>query len=273
MDDSCNLISPTDRRCASDTVIDAVAALRLANQAAASALGYRGCDGARDVAADALVLLLEKKKPFHRWSILATVKHLARRALRIAASTRPAPAPSLPEGEDDDLVEASWDAPEESGPPSEPALPFSRTFADGSTARLDGALCEADVADLTLEHPDGSVLRGGEALDAAHRLLLAERYDTAGAQHAGNARRAVAALPRDALLLSVAGLPWREALARLATHGIHVSRDGLRSGQRAARRRCAGRSAHDQAHVVALDPRARPAVRGALPRREEVREG
>jgi len=100
------------------------------------------------------------------------------------------------------------------------------------------------VAALTLERPDGAVLRGRAALEVAHRLLLEERHGAAGPRQASNARRAVAALDRDALLLSVVGLPWQEALARLAAQGVVVTRDGLRSGQRAARRRCMGLAAH-----------------------------
>jgi hypothetical protein len=243
-------------------VVDPVAALHLANQAATRKLRHDSSDGARDVAADALALLLEKKKPFHRWSILAAVKHLARHASRLTPSARPAPASLLSEGEEEP-TEASVAAPQEDELPIAQAQRFSRTFADGSIARLDGALCEADAADLTLERADGSVLRGREALDAAHRLLLAERSGAGGARQAGNARRTVTALSRDALLLSVTGLPWREALARLAERGIHVSRDGLRSGQRAARRRCMGLAAHDGARAATPDRGARSAAGGA----------
>ena len=39
----------------------------------------------------------------------------------------------------------------------------------------------------------------------------------------------------------------------LAERGVHVSRDGLRSGQRAARLRCMGLAAHDGARAAAPD--------------------
>ena len=246
---SCgDVIGRADPRGSPDPVTDPAAALRLANKAAARALRCRAHGRARDVAADALLLLLEKRKPFCRSSIVATVKHLARRASRRAALEQPLPA-DWREGEGDP-AEAS--APETSEPPAPRGQPFSRTFADGSTARIDGGLCEADVAALTLERADGSVLRDREALHAAHRLLLAERFGAGGARQAVNARRAATALSRDALLLAVAGLPWREALARLAAQGVHVSRDGLRSGQRAARLRCAGRAAHERSRAPDL---------------------
>ncbi|AUX41726.1 uncharacterized protein SOCE26_031490 [Sorangium cellulosum] len=243
MGDSHDLVSPPDPRCASGAAVEPATALRLANKAAARARRHPNADDARDVAADALVLFLEKKRPLCERSILAAIKHLTRRASRRAALDWAARALARQE-EESDLAQASLDAPDGSGPPAERGQPFSRTFADGSTVRLDGALCEADIVDLTLERPDGSVIRGREALDAAHRSLLAERASACGARQVGNARRAVAALSRDALLLSVVGLPWQEALAQLAAHGVHVSRDGLRSGQRAARLRCMGLAAH-----------------------------
>lgn len=243
MEGSFDFTGPPDPRYALEAAVDPVTALRLASQAATRALRHGGSDVARDVAAGALTLLLEKKMHFSPRSIRATVKHLARRTAR-ADLARPALAPSTLEGEDL-LAEGPVDAPEESGLAGEPEAPRSRTFACGSRVRLDGSLCEADISDLTLERADGSVLRDREALAAAHRLLLAERACAAGGtQQGGNAHRANEALSRDALLLSVAGLPWQEALARLAGLGVHVSRDGLRSGQRAARRRCMGLAAH-----------------------------
>jgi hypothetical protein len=253
MDYPWDFTGPPDPRCAFDAVVEPVMALQVASRAAARALRHGGSDVARDVAAGALALLLEKKMPLSPASICATVKHLARRGSRLAALARPAPAPPTLEGEED-LAEIRVDAPEVSGSAREPAPPFSRTFACGSIVRLDGAICEADLPDLTLERPDGSVLRGRDALSAAHRLLLAERSSAAGEQQAGNTHRAIEALSRDALLLSVAGLSWQEALARLAGLGVHVSRDGLRSGQRAARRRVRGLAAHDRC-VSALPPR------------------
>ena len=102
----------------------------------------------------------------------------------------------------------------------------------------------ADIPALKLRLRDGAVLCGHAALEGAQRLLLEERHRGAAPGQTSNARRAVAALERDALLLSVAGVPWREALDRLAAQGVVVTRDGLRSGLRAARRRCMGLAAH-----------------------------
>ena len=142
MEGSFDFTDPTDPRYALEAVVDPVTALRLAIQAATRALRYGGSDGARDVAAGALTLLLEKKMHFSPRSIWATVKHLARRASR-ADLARPALASSTLEGEDL-LAEGRVAAPEESGPAGEPEAPFSRTFACGSRVRLDGSICEAE---------------------------------------------------------------------------------------------------------------------------------
>lgn len=242
---------------APDVVLDPGCALGLANRAAQRALS-RICPAsasaaARDIAADALALLLEKRKSLVRRTILATIKHLVRRhASRLVAGLQLRRTQEPSEEEEKAAVSPTLDDPEAHEPT--PAQPLSRTFADGSTARLgevtwterlDGSVCEADIDDLMLRRPDGSILYGRAALHAAHQLLLEERRGSARQNQAGNVGRAIAALRRDALLLSVVGLPWQEALARLRAAGVHITRDGLRSGQRAARLRCMGLAAHN----------------------------
>lgn len=231
-----------------DITLDPPAALRMARRAAARALSRirAACcsDSAEEIAADAVALLLEKNMPLLQRSVFSTVKHLAQRAACRFASGRDGITVPLPE-EDDARAGLDCSAQEEGA--AAPAETFSRTFADGSIAWLAGSFCEADINDFTLVRPDGATLRGRVALDAAHRVLLEERHGASGSRHAGNARRAVEALPRDARLLAVSGLPWRDALAQLAQEGIHISRDGLRSGQRAARLRCMGLTAHEAA--------------------------
>lgn len=238
-----------------DIALDPSAALRVARRAAARALSRAraacASDSAEEIAADAVALLLEKNMPLHARSVFSTVKHLAQRAACRFASGRDGTTVPLPE-EDDAPGGLDCSAQEEGA--AAPAETFSRTFADGSMAWLAGAFCEADIIDLTLSRPDGSTLRGRAALEAAHRLLIEERHGAAGSRHARYARRAVESLPRDAQLLAVSGLPWQEALAQLAHLGIHISRDGLRSGQRAARLRCMGLTAHDAARFSKAHP-------------------
>lgn len=222
-----------------DAPLDPEAALVLANRAARSALRRKAAldsDAAHDVAADALLVLLRRTIPFRRPSVLAAVKHVARKRTR-GACRRTSLESDIPEP-----IPADEPEPAAGGP-------ASRTFRDGSTARLDGEPCEANMEALTLEAPDGSITLGREALRRAQRLLLEERCRAVAPDplRAHNARRAVAALERDALLLSVSGLPWRAALDQLAAAGVVVTREGLRSGQRAARLRCMGLAAHDRA--------------------------
>ncbi|MFZ6185227.1 hypothetical protein [Nannocystis pusilla] len=209
-------------------------ARRVARQALRSSGGLGHADAARDIAADALVVLLERSISFAPRSVVAAAKHLARKhALR----------PRLSALIDQERELADVD-PSEEIPLRRDVEPRVRAFFDGSTAQLEGELCTADIPALKLRRSDGAVLCGHAALEGAQRLLLAERHRGAAPCQASNARRAVAALERDALLLSVAGLPWREALDRLAAQGVVVTRDGLRSGLRAARRRCMGLAAH-----------------------------
>ena len=224
------------------------AALELAQRAARRSLRRlraAGSDEAQDLAADAIATLLRRALPLRPRSVLATVKHLSRRdAARLACWAPLDPGDALSEAQPWDRGVTASD-PED--PEPAPAQPLSRSFADGSTARLDGALCEADIAALTLEGPDGAVLQGREALARAQQLLVEERRHAQAPGQAANARRSVGALNRDAALLSVCGLPWRDALALLSAQGISLTRDGLRSGQRAARLRCMGLTAHDAA--------------------------
>jgi hypothetical protein len=225
------------------TELEPAAALELARRAAGRALRWsEHADAARDIAADALVVLLERSISFAPRSIVAAAKHLARKhTLRPRPRELLDPERQLSGVDPSDGIQLSRDA----GEPAIPALePRIRAFFDGSTAQLEGDLCMADIPALRLRRSDGAVLCGHAALEGAQRLLLEERHRGASC-HASNARRAVAALERDALLLCVAGLPWREAIARLAAQGIVVTRDGLRSGLRAARRRCMGLAAHD----------------------------
>jgi len=233
------------RRAELEAPLDPAAALKLAKHAARRALvrsATRDSDAMHDVAAEAIVVLLRRAIPLRRPSVLVAVKYVARKIttrrvswaileeLTAELSARQHPAPDEKGEEERDL-----------------SCPLSRTFRDGSTARLDGEPCEADVEALTLEAPDGSVTRGQEALRRAHRLLLEEQRRPDAPLWAFNAQRVTTALERDAQLLSVVGLPWRVALERLAASGIVVTRDGLRSGQRAARLRCMGLTAHDAA--------------------------
>ena len=220
--------------------LDPAAALLLANRAARRVRGRVTVlepEAARDIAADALVVLLERAIPLRRRSVLAAVKLVA---CNLAARRTTRQEADLADWWAHASAVEGADEPERAR-----ASPLSRTFKEGSTARLDGVPCEADVEALALEAPDGSVTRGREALRRAHRLLLEERCLEGNPSNGPqNARRTVEALERDAHLLSVVGLPWRVALERLAATGVVVTRDGLRSGQRAARLRCMGLTAH-----------------------------
>ena len=238
-------------RCPSDppdAALDPAAALDLARRAARRSLRRlhaAASDDAQDLAAEAIATLLRRAMPLLPRSVRATVRHLARRNAARLARWVPLDPGDAASGA------APWDhltSPADAEPPDgAPPPPLSRTFADGSRARIDGALCEADVAALALEAPDGAVLRGREALARAHRLLIEERRRARAPGQAANACRSVTALSRDAALLSVCGLPWQEALALLEAQGLLLTRDGLRSGQRAARLRCMGLTAHDAA--------------------------
>jgi hypothetical protein len=123
--------------------------------------------------------------------------------------------------------------------------PSKRRFADGSLMLAPTSKpCLADVAWLRVVQPDGTTLQGPEVIAWARIAFFKERSQRGRAQQASNVGRACAALTRDAQLLSVAALPWHEALVRLAASGIVLSRSALRSGLRAARLRSAGKTAH-----------------------------
>lgn len=124
-----------------------------------------------------------------------------------------------------------------------------RVFRDGTTAIANSNRSVTEPEQLIVILPSGAELRGSDAWRCAQEALLRDRGTAGRAQQTSNAQRAAAALTRDALLFSVAEMPWREALERLRQAGVTVSRDGLRSGLRAARLRCAGKAAHSRSRV------------------------
>jgi hypothetical protein len=225
-------------------------ALRLALRLARRAIGrrHRGAFfDAEDVAASTLLHLLEHHALLCPGELASGVlRELHRRSERARVDRRLnqhmlALAETCLRADDADPA----DGIAETGAPSEWIV---RQFRDGSRAIVRGnAECEADLDQLLVVLPNGAEIRGVAARQWAHEALLRDRHATERPQQTSNARRAAVALARDALLLSVAGLPWREALDRLKAVGVNVSRDGLRSGLRAARLRCAGKAAHARA--------------------------
>ncbi len=197
-------------------------------------------EAAADIAAESLLIIVEKSLRVRPMTLVAVVTRTARRHAAAFAARREILGGYLP----DIGVGGGWLLDEVS---EEASMPPVRQFCDGSQVALpDRCWCEANLEWLVLESSDGSRLRGRTALSVAQALLLAERPAAASRlQQSGNTRRCVAALQRDALLLQVAALPWQEALAWLAQRGVFLSRAALRSSLRAARRRCEGKSAHE----------------------------
>lgn len=233
--------------CEAIRAVDALAIARRMSQAALRNSRHCPCD-IEDVAANALLRSYDESEPITAQAIAKNVRREAwrwiarRRAERrfrrrlgfLACATESSP------GNDGD--DSASDAAEQ----IEKAR-YRRSFADGSQVQVaTHAACAADLAALELKLPNGRLLHGEEAQKRAHFALLLEVRRQERPQQTSNALRAAHALSRDSLLLSVAGLPWQEALPALAAKGVVLSRAALRSGLRAARLRCAGKTAHDR---------------------------
>lgn len=215
----------------------------------ASALGRP--DLADDLSGDALLRLFADGLPLSRAAITLTVRHEAWRLnSRLQAERRSLQRLRLLDlrQESDAHLDTATDRDAHAAQENTSQGASRRLFADGSLMLTPTKRpCPADIPQLSVIRPDGTTLRGHDAVQWARVAMLAERVLGGRSQQASNAARACAALARDQQILSVATLPWREALARLAALGISLSRAALRSNLRAARRRALGKTAHSRA--------------------------
>lgn len=222
---------------ATRTTLDASDALDYAIRAARSALVKHGADVAvdvEDVASEAVCRIVSRGLDMTAQTVAASVRNVMHEYWRARYAKR---ALSLDVETDDgasmlDTLSAQTD------PDADERM--IETVVCGLTLRVPMDRHGMDVARAVVMDAGGAVL--GTGADGVRALESVRRQAERGTAHGAGVQSA-RATDRDAAVLNVEGMAWRDALATLETQGITLSRGALREAQRVARRRLAGLTA------------------------------